>query len=125
MPVEEITKNFVPCWAFFYNPPNYVDIQASHPDGHLRDDLRPSDVGWEIHKDFYQNIRAYLKPGSRMYISEVCPYALSVHFKDALYDLRERLPIDDFYTMIHNGGLTLQQVVRYDPLLWMLEITTG
>ena len=53
------------------NPPNYCNISPSHPLGYLRDDLRPSDVGWEIHRRFYREIGRHLKPGARMFIGEV------------------------------------------------------
>ena len=42
------------------NPPNYCDIQPAHPFGHLRDDLRPSDIGWSIHREFYATIAVHL-----------------------------------------------------------------
>ena len=41
------------------NPPNYCNIQKSHPLGFLREDLRPSDIDWKIHKDFYNNIEMF------------------------------------------------------------------
>ena len=51
------------------NPPNYFDIQAAHPLGHLRFDPRPSDPGWRAHAGFYSTIREYLTPEAEIWVS--------------------------------------------------------
>ena len=36
------------------NPPNYCNIRRDHPLARMANDLRPSDIGWELHYDFYK-----------------------------------------------------------------------
>jgi len=110
------------------NPPNYSNIQTSHPMGFMRYDLRPSDIDWKIHRDFYKNIGDHLKPNSRMYISEVEPYRKEVYILDKLYDLRKRQPIEDFRKMLKENDFILNDVIPYSfggtPLnMGMLKIT--
>ena len=81
------------------NPPNYCNIQKSHPLGFLREDLRPSDINWEIHKDFYLN--------------------------GELYDKRPEIPMKDFKCMIKSNNLKIKRVIPYsveDVECCMLEI---
>lgn len=82
------------------NPPNYCDIQASHPLGYLRHDLRPSDIGWAIHRDFYATIGPYLTSDAELWISEVEPFNRQVWLGGALYDRRPQVPIVDFLDML-------------------------
>jgi len=95
------------------NPPNYVNIQADHPMGFLRHDLRPSDINWKIHRDFYNNIRKYMHKESNMYISEVEPYKKEVWLMGKLYDKREIEPIKDFKEMLSANELNLNSVETY------------
>lgn len=99
------------------NPPNYVNIQADHPMGFLRYDLRPSDIDWKIHRNFYNNIRKYMHKESNMYISEVEPYKKEVFSFNKLYDLRNIEPIKDFSEMIVTNNLKLNNVITYDLVL--------
>tara|TARA_R110000824_G_scaffold100781_1_gene239518 strand:- start:5034 stop:5762 length:729 start_codon:yes stop_codon:yes gene_type:complete len=95
------------------NPPNYVNIQEDHPLGHLRYDLRPSDIDWKIHKNFYENIGKHMNKKSRIYISEVELYKKEVLFLGELYDKREVEPIKDFQNMISENNLCLQNVETF------------
>ena len=95
------------------NPPNYMNIQESHPLGFLRHDLRPSDIDWKIHIDFYNNIGNYMHTDSNMYISEVEPYKKEVWFMNELYDKRKTEPIKDFKEMLFKNNLKLNHVERY------------
>ena len=63
------------------NPPNYCNIQKSHHLGFLRNDLKPSDIEWKAHKDFYNNIGEYLNDNAVMYISEVEPYRQNIYIQ--------------------------------------------
>ena len=92
------------------NPPNYCNIQASHPLGYLRHDQRPSDVGWDIHRDFYATIGPYLNVGAELWISEVEPFDRQVWLNGDLYDQRPQLPIIDFANMLNGTGLRLESV---------------
>jgi hypothetical protein len=107
----------IPKWERFNlvvsNPPNYCNIQKTHPLGFLRNDLRPSDIGWKIHDNFYRNIRPYLLVDSLMYISEVSPYDKEVYFGGALYDLRAELPMKEFIAMAEKNDLHIKKVVPY------------
>ena len=96
------------------NPPNYSNIQRSHPLGFLRYDLRPSDIDWDIHKDFYNNVQQHLYKNSVMYISEVAPYSKEVYMggKD-LYDLRSEIPMIDFNKMIEKNDLKITNTIPY------------
>ena len=95
------------------NPPNYCNIQRSHPFGHLRDDLRPSDVDWKIHKDFYSNISSYLNDNARMFISEVEPHSKTVYFDGELYDERSETPMESFKKMIGDNNLKIVDTTPY------------
>ena len=95
------------------NPPNYCNIQRSHPNGYMRDDLRPSDIDWKIHKDFYNNISSYLNDDAVMLISEVGPYNKEVYISNKLYDKRLELPIDEFDRMTKSNNLTIKNIIPY------------
>ena len=95
------------------NPPNYCNIQKSHPFGFLRDDLRPSDINWKIHKDFYNNISKYLNKDALMFISEVEPYSKNVYFSNKLYDKRSEIPMKDFKIMTQDNNLKIIDKIPY------------
>ncbi len=119
----------IPSWEKFdivvANPPNYVNIQTSHSVGRMREDLRPSDIDWKIHKDFYKNIGGYLKENSKMYISEVGINDKEIYLSGEgfynntkeLYDVRERKPIEDFKQMIKENNLVLDTVIPYTHMI--------
>jgi len=92
------------------NPPNYCNIQPSHPMGYLRDDLRPSDLDWKAHRDFYREIGGHLNKGAEIWISEVEPFKTQVYVGGHLYEQRFTLPIIAFLDMITDGGLLLEKV---------------
>lgn len=95
------------------NPPNYCNIQESHPSGHLRYDLRPSDIDWKIHREFYRTIGSYLADEATMLISEVSPRDTIVSFENQIYDLRDKPPIESFGEMISEANLTLIGTYSY------------
>ncbi len=100
----------IPMYSFdlvVANPPNYCNIQPAHPFGYLRNDLRPSDIDWQIHLDFYNTITKYLHSSSKLFISEVAVDSLEVIFNDALYDQRNILPIEAFTQMLDKNNLQL------------------
>ena len=54
------------------NPPNYFNIQSSHPLGKYScNDLRPNDREWKIHKDFYSNIKPFLTDDAILLVHEI------------------------------------------------------
>ena len=89
------------------NPPNYCNIQQEHPCGFLRNDLRPSDIDWHIHQDFYKTISKYLHAASKLYISEVAVDDLEVIIDGNVYDRRPVPPIQVFQEMISKNGLQI------------------
>ena len=89
------------------NPPNYCNIQASHQYGFMRNDLRPSDIDWQIHENFYRSIPKYLDASSKMFISEVGVDSLEVIINGDIYDLRNEPPIVTFQRMFSKNGLKL------------------
>lgn len=110
------------------NPPNYFSINPQHPLAkHFEDDLRPHDVDWLIHKQFYSAAGAYLLPDALVCISEVEPHQSLVHVPPD-----ERIPFDrrpgpallDFKKMIARGGLTYLDTFHYATLggvkMWMM-----
>jgi len=96
------------------NPPNYCNIQRTHTLGYLRDDLRPSDIDWKIHKDFYQNISKYLNDDAIMFISEIEPYSKNVYIGGELYDKRPEIPMKDFKMMIESNNLKIINRTLYN-----------
>jgi predicted RNA methylase len=90
------------------NPPNYFNVQASHPMGALlQDDLRPNDRGWKIHEQFYKSIGARLRDDAIMLIEEVEPYKTEVVFGGAPYDIRDEAPMATFERMTQANGLRI------------------
>ena len=107
------------------NPPNYCNIQESHKLGALRHDLRPSDIDWVIHKDFYKNIGKHLSDNAVMFISEVEPYQKDFYLDGELYDKRPKIPMEEFIDMTSSNGLTIKRVIPYkieDTRLGVLQI---
>lgn len=98
------------------NPPSYAGLNPRHPlFARFKDDLRPNDPGWRVHRRFFQTIRRHLRPGAMLFIAEVLINELVVHtpgFEEP-YDIRQRPPIDDFREMIRDAGLEL---VAVEPL---------
>jgi hypothetical protein len=91
------------------NPPNYYCLNPRHPQfAQWKDDLRPNDPEWRIHREFYAGIGRHLEPDGVVLISEISPSAKEVYFPESPepYDLRDRPAIDDFREMIAAGGLT-------------------
>jgi len=95
------------------NPPNYCNIQRSHMYGYLRDDLRPSDIDWKIHKNFYKNISKHLNDNAVMFISEIEPYSKEVYFFNELYDKRSEIPMKEFKVMTESNNLKIINKIPY------------
>jgi hypothetical protein len=80
-------------------------------------DQRTEDPGWQIHADFFANIKRYLTAEALLCISEFCPLEASPE-QDVLpsgthqWDLRQRAPIEEWLPMIRSGGLRLREVVN-------------
>ncbi len=91
------------------NPPNYYNLNPEHPWGFIyHNDLRPNDRGWVIHKAFYNTVVQHLQPNAQLLIAEVEPFEKEVFLPASIktpYDIRERIPIDDFKEMMQQGGL--------------------
>lgn len=90
------------------NPPNYCGLNPQHPYyGRLKDDLRPNDRDWRIHRAFYASVAGWLVPGAELLIEEINPGDAEVRTPgfDVPYDIRPRPAIDDFRAMIADGGL--------------------
>lgn len=90
------------------NPPNYFRLNPRHPQyAKFRDDLRPNDPGWRIHREFYANIAAHLDADGVILVSEISPSESNVYLPESSepYDLRDRPAIDDFREMIAAGEL--------------------
>jgi hypothetical protein len=107
------------------NPPNYYCLNPAHPAYLvLKDDLRPNDPGWRLHRDFYRRIASHLNDGALLCIEEVDPYAEKCYLPNPgdrqpvygpePFDIRPRAPILDFIQMIHEGGLEYLDTVRLD-----------
>lgn len=91
------------------NPPNFFALNPRHPSyAALKDDLRPNDPGWRVHRAFYANVGRFLTADARLFVSEVNLFEATVFIPpDAPepYDVRPRAAIDDFEPMIAAGGL--------------------
>jgi predicted RNA methylase len=91
------------------SPPNYSGLNPRHPYyERYKDDLRPNDPGFRIHRDFYRNVKRHLNPGAMLFILEISVMETEVRTPDFAepYDIRERPPLDDFREMIAAAGLT-------------------
>jgi hypothetical protein len=99
------------------NPPNFSALNPRHPRYELyRDDLRPNDPDWRLHRGFYDGIGAHLHRGAVLHISEVEPDRNRVFIprsETEPYDVRPRPAIDDFVDMIGAGGLRYVDTVPY------------
>jgi len=99
------------------NPPNYFAINPKHYAwNEFKDDLRPNDPGWKIHREFYNNVSRYLNPEALLLISEVEPFKKEVFIPishPVPYDIRQNLPIDDFKKMVTDGGLICVDTKHY------------
>ncbi|MDB5071553.1 MAG: hypothetical protein JWM87_2664 [Candidatus Eremiobacteraeota bacterium] len=99
------------------NPPNFFALNPRHPSyARLKDDLRPNDPDWRVHRTFYAGIRPFLTGDARLFISEVNPADATVFIPpDAPepYDVRPRPAAADFATMIAAGGLELLETAEY------------
>ncbi len=91
------------------NPPNYQNLNPKHYlYSSLKNDLRPNDLNWKIHKDFYAHIAPYLAgPDSRLFIQEIQPHEKTFYLNNETipYDIRNSVPIHQFEQMISKGGL--------------------
>jgi len=96
------------------NAPSYQNIQADHPMGFLKDDVRTTDTGWKIHREFYRTVSEYLVDGGEIWLSEVEPFSAVVYLGENLYDKRDNVPIVAFLDMMRDGGLMLDKVLPFN-----------
>ncbi|MDP9263444.1 MAG: methyltransferase [Acidobacteriota bacterium] len=90
------------------NPPNYFGLNPQHPYyERFKDDLRPNDRGWKVHRAFYSQANPYLSDGAILLISEIDPARAEVRTSgfDVPYDIRPRPALEDFKEMIQEAGL--------------------
>jgi methylase of polypeptide subunit release factors len=90
------------------NPPNYFGLNPLHPYyDRFKDDLRPNDRGWKVHRAFYSQVNPYLSDGAVLLISEIDPLRAEVRTPgfDTPYDIRPRPALEDFKEMIDQAGL--------------------
>jgi hypothetical protein len=89
------------------NPPNYLNIDPAS--GYAKQ-LRPADPGWKTHKAFYEGIRPYLSTNALLMIEEVLPEQRVVTYKSLAmpvtgnYDVRDKVPLDEFKKMAADAG---------------------
>lgn len=98
------------------NPPNYFRLNPAHPQYKLwRDDRRPNDPDWKIHREFYAGIARHLTSDGVVAVSEISAHDALVFLPDSKepYDIRDRPAIDDFRAMIVAGGLSYEGTHRY------------
>jgi hypothetical protein len=98
------------------NPPNYCQLNPAHPlYSTYREDLRPNDPEWRVHRDFYRHVRRHLQPGALLLIDEIDVFSATVipsRFPGRIpYDIRPRPAIDDFRAMLADAGLELVDVI--------------
>jgi hypothetical protein len=99
------------------NPPNYFALNPQHPAFAIyREDLRPNDRDWVVHRDFYANVRRHLQPGALLMIDEIDVFEALVipswSPSRIPYDIRPRPAIEDFRAMIAEAGLELLDVLH-------------
>lgn len=90
-----------------FNPPNYYDIQQDHILGFLGNDLRASDRGWKLHKNFYRQAAKHLTKDGTIFITEVAPYDREVIIDEEVYDRRPAQPMIEFVGMTVEAGLEI------------------
>jgi hypothetical protein len=99
------------------NPPSFHALNPDHPRyARFRDDLRPNDRGWEVHRGFYRDIHRHLLPGAVLHISEVDPDHAEVFVprdEPIPYDVRPCPAGEDFRAMIAEGGLRYVDTNHY------------
>lgn len=116
------------------NPPSFCAINPRHfLYDHLKDDIRPNDPGWQIHKSFYAEVGKHLNRGALLCVAEAEPFESRVFIprsEPEPWDIRPRPPIEDFKRMILAGGLTFVDTVHCKTVeggveMWMLVSSAG
>jgi methylase of polypeptide subunit release factors len=96
-------------------PPHFCGLIAKDPQHEIsKDDLRPIDPDWQIHRKFYSQVRKHLLPGGLLLISEAEPTLTEVivgHGEGR--DVRHQAPLIDFKYMIERAGLSYVKTVPY------------
>lgn len=99
------------------NPPSYYALNPKHHwYNHYKDDLRPNDRGWDLHRQFYGLIGPHLNAGAQLVIQEVEVYSSVVHIpvgNPVAYDIRPEAPARTFSAMINRAGLELLNIEQY------------
>lgn len=99
------------------NPPNFYALNPRHPRyPALRDDLRPNDPGWRVHRAFYRGIAGHLTADAQLFVSEVNPHQARVFIppeEAEPYDIRPRPAAEDLSALARAGGLAVQGFVPF------------
>jgi hypothetical protein len=99
------------------NPPSYSGLNPMHPSyDRYKNDVRVNDPNWSIRRDFYRNVKRYMKPDAWLFIAKVAVTDTEVHTPSVAepYDIRVRQPLLDFQEMVVGAGLTF---LGAEPLL--------
>jgi methylase of polypeptide subunit release factors len=99
------------------NPPNYFALNPEHNlYQQWKDDLRPNDPDWKLHKEFYSTVIPHLLPNAVLLIEEVEPFKEDVYIparSKQPYDRRGHFPIEEFKKMISEAGLSFHSVEMF------------
>ena len=102
------------------NPPNYFSLNPDHVFYKIfKDDIKPNDPEWRIHKEFYSNAAGFLNKGGNIMISEVEPHKKEVFIpydNPVPFDIRDEVPVDVFRKMIEDGGLRYVDTVYFTSI---------
>jgi hypothetical protein len=102
------------------NPPNYYSLNPEHPFYKIfKDDIKPNDPGWSIHREFYKNAAGHLNGGGNIFISEVEPHKKEVFIpwdNPVPFDVRPDVLTEDFRKMIEDGGLRYIDTVYFTSI---------
>lgn len=87
------------------NPPWSYQTQGDYSDENV------NDLGWVVHKRFWNQVASFLSPGGFVALLEWKPFETRPSGsgrKD--WDIRPRPPADDFRDMIHSAGLQCMEI---------------
>lgn len=113
--VSKLPQNIEKFDLVIANPPKYKNINTENSMGkilHGKPKIQDSD--WERHREFYRNIGNYLNPGAHIMLIETEPFRQDVYVRKGekdyemnqiAFDIRDRLPIEEFKLMMEEGGL--------------------
>ncbi len=85
----------------------------SYTTNDLHNALIANDPGWQIHRRFYSSVGAFVAPGGVVCVSAYEPLQTRARLS-GVWDIRPRVPNEDFVEMIRAGGLVHLETVRPD-----------